>query len=65
MTLTDNPEVNALIDRLCGEGCTVVQEQITLLERGGEHPVYAHLDAAQRSLLLAELRAIMAVYELK
>lgn len=65
MALTDNPEVNALIDRLCGEGCTSVQEYITALEQDREHPVYAHLDARQRSLLLAELRAIMAVYELK
>lgn len=62
MALTDNPEVNVLIDRLCAEGCTVVQEYILALERGEEHPVYAHLDAAGRRLLLAELRAIMAVY---
>ena len=65
MALTENPEVNALIDRLCGQGCTAVQEYITALERGEQHPVYAHLDETQRNLLLAELRAIMAVYELK
>lgn len=63
MALTECPEVNALIDRLCAEGCTVVQEHILALERGEEHPAYAHLDAAGRRLLLAELRAIMAVYD--
>lgn len=65
MALTDNPEVNVLIDRLCGEGCTAVQEYITALERGEQRPAYAHLDETRRSLLLAELKAIMAVYELK
>ncbi|HSH28361.1 MAG TPA: hypothetical protein VK971_00515 [Thiohalobacter sp.] len=62
MALTDNPEVNVLIDRLCAQGCTVVQEHILALERGTEQPTYAHLDAAGRRLLLTELRAIMAVY---
>lgn len=63
MALTDSPEVNVLIDRLCAEGCTVVQEYILALELGTEHPAYAHLDEYQRRLLLVELRAIMAVYD--
>lgn len=62
MALTTNAEVNAAIERLCRDGCKSVREYIAALESGDNHPAFAHLASEQRTQLLAELKAIMAVY---
>ena len=62
MALTHNSEVNSAIERLCREGCKAVREHIATLENGEDHPDFGHLNREQRTLLLAELKAIMAGY---
>ena len=62
MALTQNPEVNSAIEHLCRDGCKSVREYIAALENGEDHPAFGQLNREQRTLLLAELKAIMAVY---
>ena len=57
------PPVEQAIDAICALGCDVVRAYILALGNGETRPEYATLDAAQRASLLAELQAIMAVYE--
>jgi len=57
--------VEQAVDAICALGCEVVSAYIVALEKGETRPEYAALDAGERAGLLAELRAIMAVYDHK
>lgn len=57
------PQVEQAVDAICALGCEVVSAYIVALEEGETRPEYAALDVGQRARLLAELRAIMAVYD--
>lgn len=58
-----SPQLQKHLDRICTEGCHYVRNCIGQLENG-EVPGHAtELSAAERILLLAELKAIMAVYD--
>jgi len=50
------------VEAVCALGCEVVGAYIGALQCGEQHPEYAHLTDRQRTELLAELQAIMAVY---
>jgi hypothetical protein len=54
--------VEARVELVCQKGCRQVRLDIATLERGGEIPESRGLVAAERGLLLSELRSIMAVY---
>jgi hypothetical protein len=54
--------VEASIEAICLRGCRSVQDDIARLARGEVFPEVASLLPAERARVLAELRAIMAVY---
>ena len=51
------------VEQLCAEGCQSVRAYIARLERGEPVPQVADLSHEERQQVLAELRAIMAVYD--
>jgi hypothetical protein len=58
-------EVDKAVDAVCALGCEKVAERIDMLREGGSCPECLSLSHSQRSALLEELQAIMAVYELR
>jgi hypothetical protein len=58
-----NPRVEHAVEALCHRGCRAVWEIIDTLENGGEVPETIDLTGAEVDAVIAELRAIMAVYE--
>lgn len=58
-----SPQIELVIDNICAQGCELVSAYIVALKTGESRPEYAHLDVAQRTALLFELQAIMAVYQ--
>lgn len=61
--MSDNDGISQCVEALCQLGCDSVRTTIAALEAG--HPVaqVEGLDAEQRQRVLAELKAIMAVYD--
>ncbi|MBK1720653.1 hypothetical protein [Thiocystis violacea] len=62
MQSPDDPPVEACVEVLCGKGCRQVRLAILALEAGADLPEVRDLTPRQRDRLLAELKAIMAVY---
>ncbi len=62
MQTLDLPKVVARVEAVCSKGCRQVRADIATLERGEDLPETWNLNPAERQELLAELRAIMAVY---
>jgi hypothetical protein len=58
-----NSRVEHAVEALCHRGCRAVWEIIDSLEKGGEVPETVDLTGAEVHAVIAELRAIMAVYE--
>lgn len=56
------PLLECRVEAICEKGCRAVREDILTLAHGQATPETADLDAADRAWVLAELRAIMAVY---
>jgi hypothetical protein len=54
--------IDACIESLCQLGCREVRQVIAALEQGLAVPGTEGLGDVERALVLAELRAIMAVY---
>ena len=54
--------MEARLEAMCEKGCRRVWQDIDALERGENRPETRGLDAAERRVLLQELRQIMAVY---
>lgn len=54
--------LEARIEAICARRCQQVRADIATLEQGGELPETRRLSAAERGLILNELRQIMAVY---
>jgi hypothetical protein len=48
---------------ICERGCVRVREVIAVLQQGGSTPETQHLNDEERRQVLAELAAIMAVYD--
>lgn len=60
---TVSGRVDEAVVRICELGCARVREIIRALAQGEDVPEAAHLCAEERAALLAELQAIMAVYD--
>jgi hypothetical protein len=60
--MSTSPAVAHCIEVLCHKGCRQVRRDIAALEQGQSLPETQGLDPAERVEVLAELRAIMAVY---
>lgn len=56
-------EIHAAVDAVGRRGCRYVVEAIDRLERKEAVPELTALTAAQRADALAELKAVMAVYD--
>lgn len=61
--MSDTEEISRCIEAVCQLGCDSVRSVITELEAGRPVAATARLDAGQRRRVLAELKAIMAVYD--
>ncbi|MGA7801415.1 MAG: hypothetical protein WCC36_11455 [Gammaproteobacteria bacterium] len=59
----DHSKVERCVEQLCNDGCQAVWGYIEALETGRDLPQASELNGAERQYLLAELQAIMAVYE--
>ena len=59
----NNAELDQRIAQICTLGCSRVSEIIASLEQGGSNEECADLTPKDRLKILAELKAIMAVYE--
>lgn len=51
------------VEQLCAEGCQFVRLCITRLERGEDIPLAYKLKPEEKQQVLAELKAVMAVYD--
>jgi hypothetical protein len=60
--MSTSPAVTHCIETLCHKGCRQVRRDIEALERGQSLAETRDLGPAERAEVLAELRAIMAVY---
>jgi len=61
--MSSKSRVDACVEMLCAEGCSVVWETIQTLESGESLPETSGLDEPEVTAVLLELKAIMAVYE--
>jgi len=57
-----HPDVDALVESICAQGCKVVYQVIATLQAGETPLEMAHLDTPATAAVLAELESIMAVY---
>ncbi|MES9871167.1 MAG: hypothetical protein ABW082_03665 [Sedimenticola sp.] len=55
-------KIDACVEAICNKGCQEVRQDISLLEQGDNPPEVKHFSDEERSLVLAELKNIMAVY---
>lgn len=61
-----NPqEIELAVTQVCEQGCTYVRLLIQQLETGAVIAETAALSPAERQAVLAELKSIMAVYDLR
>ncbi|MBI1423692.1 MAG: hypothetical protein GC149_09535 [Gammaproteobacteria bacterium] len=56
------PALQTIVDRLCEDGCTAVNDYIKQIERGEYPALMRDLNPQQGQQVLAELLSIMAVY---
>ncbi len=58
-------DISRHLEAICQLGCEVTRATIEALEAGGEVPQADGLDAEARRELIAELKAVMSVYDLR
>lgn len=57
------PELQSVVERLCEDGCTAVNQYIADIQAGCQPAPMRHLNDQDSEAVLAELKSIMAVYE--
>ncbi len=57
-----NRDIEACVEAICNKGCSLVRQDIELLEQGCSLPETSHLGSQARQLVLNELKSIMSVY---
>lgn len=60
--MTDRQSLEWCVEVICNKGCRAVREDMATLEQGGDVSGLEPLSDDLRQAVLAELRAIMAVY---
>lgn len=60
--ITNDKQIDSCLENLCKQGCRTVNQVIQRLEQEQVIDIVKHLSAAQRMILLQELKNIMAVY---
>ena len=61
----DTNQVNQCVDALCQCGCDAVRATIEAMEIGADIPQLQTLDSEARAVVLGELKAVMAVYDVR
>lgn len=61
--LVDRQRIEQSVENVCKKGCKSVWADIDALEEGRRLPETAGLTSTERQAVLAELKAVMAVYE--
>lgn len=61
--MNENDGIQQCVEAVCQLGCDSVRRTIAALEAGQPVAQVAGLDAEQRRRVLAELKAVMAVYD--
>lgn len=61
--MPDRDRLQRCLESLCANGCEAVRATIDALERGQPVVATAGLGDAERAAVLAELKAVMAVYD--
>ena len=56
-------DLQAIIDDLCNDGCKAVSQYIKEIESGRIPQQMTHLQNAEQTKILMELKSIMAVYD--
>jgi len=56
-------KIEECIETLCQQGCSMVYRRISALQQDEEFPEVADLSPAERQSVLAELVAIMDIYD--
>lgn len=56
-------KIEECVEILCHQGCSMVYRHISALQEGDEFPEVADLSRAERQSVLAELVAIMDIYD--
>jgi hypothetical protein len=56
-------KIEACVEALCHQGCSMVYRRISALQQDEEFPEVADLSPAERRSVLAELVAIMDIYD--
>lgn len=56
-------KIDKCVESLCHQGCSMVYRYISALQRDEEFPEVASLSRAERQSVLAELVAIMDIYD--
>jgi hypothetical protein len=56
-------KIEACVETLCRQGCSNVYRRISALQKHEEFPEVADLSPAERRSVLAELVAIMDIYD--
>lgn len=61
-----NPQkIEQAIDLICDQGCARIRVLIQLLETGATIPETQALNVEESLVVLAELKSIMAIYDLR
>lgn len=63
--MVNSEQVSQCIETLCLCGCDAVRATITAMESGAVVPQVESLSEEERQLVLDELRAVMAVYDVR
>jgi len=61
--LVRQEKIEKCVETLCHQGCSMVYRRIRALQQGEEFPEVADLSRAERMSVLAELIAIMDIYD--
>lgn len=63
VSMSHHQSLENCIELFCRKGCRALLRDIQAMEQGEIPPEAAHLDVDARVELLAELKAVMAVYQ--
>lgn len=57
------PEIQTVVERLCEDGCSAVNQYIAAIQSGRYPEAMRELDHKDCDAVLAELKSIMSVYD--
>ena len=61
----NHEKISKILETICNQGCTVVNDVIAAMENGVHPDETADLSAPEKNALLDELKKIMSIYNRK